>query len=126
MLIGVGTDIVEVERVSAVRQRHDGAFEEKVFTPEECALGLSRRKGADHFFAGRWAAKEAIVKALGCGFGPDCGWMDIEILNDDRGRPIVALSGVGGELAATLGIQHWHLSISHEKHYACAVAVAEG
>jgi len=125
MIIGLGTDIVEVSRVSEVRKRHDGAFERKVYTPAEREKGLDRKKGADHFFAGRWAAKEAIVKALGTGFGPECGWQDIEILNDDVGRPILTLTGAGRETAEKLGIKVWHLTISHEKHYASAVAVAE-
>ena len=126
MIIGLGTDIVEVSRVSEVRKRHDGAFERKVYTLAERAKGLEKKKGADHFFAGRWAAKEAIVKALGTGFGPECGWQDIEILNDDRGRPILTLSGQGAAYALSLGIKTWHITISHEKHYPSAVAIVEG
>jgi holo-[acyl-carrier protein] synthase len=126
MIIGTGTDIVEVARVSQALARHSGAFEAKVFTVAERLVAEGLRKSADQYFAGRWAAKEAIVKALGTGFGPECGWQDIEILNDDRGKPIVTLSGDGATHADTLGIRSWHLSISHEKHYACAMAIAEG
>ena len=77
------------------------------------------------FYAGRWAAKEAVAKALGTGFGPKCSWTDIDISNDSQGRPIVTLSGVTAETARELGIDTWHISISHDREYACANAIAE-
>lgn len=125
MIVGVGTDIVEVERVAHALERHAGAFEAKVFTVAERRIAERKRKGTEQYFAGRWAAKEAIAKVLGTGFGSECGWLDVEILNDERGRPIVTMSGNGAEYAERLGINTWHLSISHERNYACAVAVAE-
>ncbi len=124
MIYGIGTDIVEIERLRRVMERHPERFVVKVFTERERrrAAGMLR---PEIYYAGRWAAKEAIAKALGVGFGESCGWLDIDIANDALGKPCVRLSGRAGTYAAGRGIERWHVSISHEAHYAVAMAVAE-
>jgi len=77
------------------------------------------------YFAGRWAAKEAVSKALGTGIGKDCGWKDIVIRRDPLGKPIVEMQGAAKKTASTLGIKTIHVSISHEGRLACANVVAE-
>ena len=120
MIIGIGNDITECARIQAVLEKHGQAFLDHLLTAREQAAG-SRIE----YYAGRWAAKEAIAKALGCGIGGSCAFTDIEILNDEAGKPQATLSGAAQRTAAELHVGHIHLSISHEKHYAAAVAVLE-
>lgn len=124
MIIGIGTDIVEVFRIEAMIGEHGESFIEKIFTDQEKGESLKRQDPAQ-YFAGRWAAKEALSKALGCGFGAQCSWRDINIINAPNGRPEMTLEGNALETSNKLGINHIHLSISHEKHYACASVVVE-
>jgi holo-[acyl-carrier protein] synthase len=124
MIIGTGVDIVEIKRIQQMLDKHAAHFYEKILTPKEGALAEARRQPAG-FVAGRWAAKEAVVKALGVGFGKECGWLDVEILNDARGKPEVTLHGVGKATAESMGIQHLHVSISHEQTNAIAFVIAE-
>lgn len=112
---GLGSDIIEVERIEASIQRYGDRFLERLFTTAEQAYCNRFRDAARHY-AGRFAAKEAIAKALGTGFGDQLSWLDIEILNDEQGKPIPHLRE--GILKGTL-----ELSISHCKAYALAVAI---
>jgi len=125
MIIGIGTDIVETARIADTFGERGDAFSEKVYTDAERAEVAGRKVKAP-YYAGRWAAKEAVSKALGCGFGPRCAWKDIEILNDSDGKPIATLSGAAAETADKLA-PGWklHVSISHEKTHACATAILE-
>jgi holo-[acyl-carrier protein] synthase len=125
MILGLGTDIVEVGRIRAMLERHAEAFLERVYTETERRDGAGRDDPA-MFFASRWAAKEALSKALGCGIGRDCAWQDIAVRNDASGRPWLELGGAAAATAARLGASATHLSISHEKHYTCATVVLEG
>ncbi len=125
MIIGTGIDIVELDRIESSLARHGDRFVERVFTSREQELATSRRKTAAQFYAGRWAAKEAMAKALGCGFGEHCGWLDIEVVNDGPGKPHIELSGQAAATAERMGIEQLHVSISHEKTYACAFVIAE-
>jgi holo-[acyl-carrier protein] synthase len=124
MIFGIGTDIVEIGRLRAVLARHPETFAKRTFTPAERA-GASEVATPEQYFAGRWAAKEALSKALGVGFGLHCSWQDLEILNNAAGQPIVTASGPAAEFLKKQGIMHLHVSISHEKTYAVAMAVAE-
>ena len=124
MIIGIGTDIVEVIRMETMLNEHGDSFVEKIFTANE-KKESEKRKDPAQYFAGRWAAKEALSKALGCGFGAQCGWKDITILNEDNGKPELTLSGTALRTSQKLGVNSIHLSISHEKHYACASVVIE-
>ncbi len=125
MIIGVGIDIIEVERMRDSLERHGDRFLEHVFTPGEIA-GAPAGLGRPAYFAARWAAKEAAAKALGTGIGTGCGWQDIEIHKRPSGQPYLKLTGTGAATAATLAITSFHVSYSHERGNACAVVIAEG
>lgn len=126
MILGTGVDILDIGRLESVLERHGDAFKRKVFTPAEIAQGDERGRQMIPYFAGRWAAKEAVAKALGTGFGKDCGWLEITVLNHPSGRPTVELSGTAAATAERLGITALHLSISHETATAIAYVIAEG
>jgi holo-[acyl-carrier protein] synthase len=95
---------------------------ERVFTPRELAYCSRRRRSAEHL-AGRWAAKEAVLKSLGTGLGPRMEWTDIEVVNDLSGRPRVRLHGEVEALARSLGMQHIEISLSHTGGLTVAHAV---
>lgn len=124
-IIGLGTDIVEISRVKAVLEKFSGRFHERVYTEMELMLGESK-SGHIAYYAGRWAAKEAAAKALGCGIGENCAFTDIEILNDDHGRPVLTFSGAAAKYAQSLQVSEVKLSISHENHYAVATVIICG
>ena len=124
-IIGLGTDIVEVDRIRKVLSSFDDHFKERLCTPEELAAA-ERLKDQASYFAGRWAAKEAAAKALGCGIGEKCALTDIEIGNDPCGRPVMRFSGMAENTAAALGVTDIKVSISHEKHYAAATVILSG
>ena len=125
MIIGLGTDIVETARIEKLVERRGSAALERVFTPAEIAKSKTRGKAVSQFRAGRWAVKEAMAKALGCGMGEKCSWQEIEVMNLDTGAPSVTLSGTTKATADALGVKQIHVSISHEQHYASAVVVLE-
>ena len=124
MIVGIGIDVIEVKRMQRTLDRYGKLFQRHVFAPEEQAAAPSG-PAAPSYFAGRWAAKEAVSKALGTGIGRDCAWTDIRILRDAVGRPVVELAGSGAQTAARLGINRFHISITHTGGLACACAVAE-
>jgi holo-[acyl-carrier protein] synthase len=124
MVRGVGIDVVEVERIRQVLARHGARFLQRVMTAEELA-GAPPAPDKAPYFAGRWAAKEAISKALGTGIGASCLWTDMSIRNHPSGQPYLILSGAAARTAARLHIRTFHISISHLKDIACACAVAE-
>ncbi len=116
MTTGVGTDIIEVSRIRSSLARHSG-FRDRVLTPAEQEICFSGGDPAQRV-AGRFAAKEAVAKALGCSLG----WQDVEILPDERGCPAAFLRGKACEVA---GGRRILVSISHCRTYAVAVAVLE-
>ncbi|MEK6261441.1 MAG: holo-ACP synthase [Planctomycetota bacterium] len=122
MIVGLGTDIVEVERIARMMADHGDHFLERVFTPGEIAHCQGRKESAPHY-AGRWAAKEAVMKVLGTGFTTDVGWTDIEVVTQPSGQPVVVLHGTTREVADRLGIADVLVSISHTKNYATATAI---
>lgn len=122
-VFGIGTDIVECERIAAMIKKHDNLFIERVFTHREIDY-CSGRKAATQHFAGRWAAKEAILKALGTGWSKGVAWTDIEIRNEVGGQPSVHLGGGARELCEQKGITRILISISHCQNYATAYATA--
>lgn len=119
MIKGLGNDIIAVERIGQAIERNGQRFLDRIFTPKEQAYCQQHRESNRHF-AGRFAAKEAIVKALGIGFRGDVEFLTIEILNDDLGKPHAYLSP---KVAALLGEATLLISISHCKEYATAVAI---
>lgn len=118
-ILGIGTDIIEVERVRGVLTRHPENFPSKHFTPAEQSYCNGYREPAERY-AGRFAGKEAVAKALGTGFGEHLAFIDIEIHNSPEGKPYVQLSGNAKEHYGDLEIL---LSISHCKEYATATAI---
>jgi holo-[acyl-carrier protein] synthase len=124
-IIGHGIDIVAIRRVAGLIDRCAEDFLEAVFTPNECNEAGSPET-ATAFLAGRVAAKEAVVKALGTGFSGDIAWTDVEIFRQPTGAPNVHLSGGALTVAQSLGVTRWLVSISHDECYAVASAIALG
>jgi len=124
-VLGVGTDIVECLRIAQMIERHAELFINRVYTPYEIDYCQSRKQSTQHF-AGRWAAKEAVLKALGTGWRRGISWRDIDVRNDRGGRPVVAVHGGAREAMEQLGASEILLSISHCRSHATAYALAVG
>lgn len=124
-IIGHGIDLVETERIEQVWRRHPDRFLDRILTAAERAY-CERRKNPVPNIAGRWAAKEAILKVLGTGWRGEIAWTDMEILNDRAGRPHLTLGGHCRTLADEKGITRFELSITHTQHYAAASAIGIG
>jgi holo-[acyl-carrier protein] synthase len=122
MIFGIGTDMVRIERVAAVYERFGAHFVERLLLPEERAAFDGNRRPA-RFLAMRFAAKEAIVKALGTGFGHGVWIRDIGFMADAWGKPEVVFSARGRALADRLGAGDGHVSLSDEAGLVIAVAV---
>lgn len=122
MIIGLGTDIVEIERIRSMIDRHGDSFLKRCFTESEIAYAAKHRDAAVRY-AGRWAAKEAVVKVLGTGFVKGITFHDIQVLPMDSGQPRIELSGGAGDIASGMGIGSVLITISHAKLYATATAV---
>ena len=120
-ILRTGIDLVEIERLEQLDEAIRARFLERVFTPRELAeVGSSFAS-----LAGRFAVKEAVAKALGCGIGA-IGWQSVEVERGEQGEPRLVLHGKALELAQSLGIQEWSISISHDRSRATAVAVGLG
>lgn len=120
-MLRIGVDMVEVARIERGVARHGERFYKRFFTQQEvdfCEKNTSR-------LAGRFAVKEAVGKAFGTGIG-DVSWQDIEILNDERGRPFLKLTGAAHSLANEMGLVHWEISLSHTDTHAIGFVVATG
>jgi len=124
-VIGIGVDVAEVHRVADLVERHGRRFLERVYTPRELAYCLGRRRESEHL-AARFAAKEAVSKALGTGIGPRVHWRDIEVVREEIGRVHITLHGGAREVARELRITKIFVSLSHARAYAAANAVAIG
>ncbi|MDR2116180.1 MAG: holo-ACP synthase [Planctomycetaceae bacterium] len=122
-VIGIGTDIIECERIERMVQRHGSHFVDRVFTEREVQY-CTDRKSSDQHFAGRWAAKEAVLKALGTGWISGIAWTDVEVINESGGVPRVYLHGGAAQIAGEKQISEIQISISHCKSHAVAFAVA--
>ena len=124
-IVGIGTDIIECGRIGQMLVRHGEHFTNHVFTKEEFQY-CSCRKIAEQHFAGRWAAKEAVLKALGTGWAAGITWTDVEVVIQTSGKPTIRLHQKAAQKAVELGITDVLISISHCKTYATATAVAVG
>lgn len=124
-IVGVGTDIIEVVRIGQMIERHGEVFLNRVYTDEEIRYCQKRKDYTQHY-AGRWAAKEAVMKTLGTGFSRGVGWRDIEICSNRSGRPSIVLRGAAREIAEQAGICDILISISHCRSFATATAIAVG
>lgn len=123
--IAHGIDIVECGRLEDTIGRHGEHFLRRVFTVGELAYCRGRKREIEHL-AGRFAAKEAVFKVLGTGWVSGISWQDVEVCNDEAGRPHVNLSGRCKELAGTLGLTGILISISHSGSIAIASAIGVG
>lgn len=121
MKLATGVDLIEIARIEEVIARHGKHYLERIFTPAELAQVGKRTES----LAGRFAAKEAVTKALGCGIG-EVTWKDIEILGDDQNAPVLALHGAAQNKARELGLTTWSVSISHSRSHSVAFVVALG
>ncbi len=119
MTRGIGTDIIEIDRVRKSIERHGQHFLNRLFSQREQDYCYKFKDPVPHF-AGRFAAKEAIVKALGTGFGAQMSWLDIEVIQDEHGKPIVHLTQEALKVSAEKAIL---VSISHCEAYATATAL---
>ena len=124
-IIGIGTDITECLRIARMIERHGELFINRVYTPAEIKYCQSRKQATQHY-TGRWAAKEAILKALGTGWRKGISWRDIEIRNEPGGKPMVAVRGGAKDVVEQLGITEIHVTISHCRSHATAFAIAVG
>ena len=125
MILGIGTDIIEVRRIAASFEKFGERFVNRILLPDEIAYCMAHKNPAP-FIAVRFAAKEAISKAFGTGIGAQLGWQDIEIRRKESGEPFVVLHGKGKKLFAARGARQLHISLTHTENYAAATAILEG
>jgi holo-[acyl-carrier protein] synthase len=124
MVLGLGTDLIEIERIEASVERFGERFLERVFTAGEIAYCMRKRQSAESF-AARFAAKEAGAKALGTGISRGVSWKEIEVRREMGQRPTLHFNGRAGELAKAMGVRRVQLTLSHSRTVAIAVAVVE-
>lgn len=125
MVLGLGTDLIEVNRIEKSLERFGDQFLARVYTPGEIAYCQARRKTAAESFAARFAAKEAGAKALGTGISRGVGWQEFEVERRPGHAPTLLLHGRAAEIAGNLGIRRLSLSLTHTRGLAMAVVVAE-
>jgi holo-[acyl-carrier protein] synthase len=122
-IVGIGTDIVECLRIGRMIEQHGELFLARVYTEREIRYCQGRKHATEHF-AGRWAAKEAILKCLGTGWRRGLNWTDMEVRNDANGKPRVLMCGAAKDQAQALRISDILITISHCRAYATAYAIA--
>jgi holo-[acyl-carrier protein] synthase len=121
-IIGIGYDIVEVPRIESVLDRWGEKFEKRVFTTQELAYCQSKKNRSQRL-ATRFAAKEAVFKALGTGWQRGVGWTDIEVTNDGLGKPSITLRGRTEKLSRQLGVQNIFVSMTNTENYGAAQVI---
>lgn len=121
MKLATGVDLIEIARIEEVVTRHGKHYLERIYTPAELEQCGKRAES----LAGRFAAKEAVAKALGSGIG-DVTWKEIEVLGDEQNAPVLTLHGAAGARAKELGLTSWSVSISHSQSHSVALVVAIG
>jgi holo-[acyl-carrier protein] synthase len=124
-ILGIGTDIVECPRIGRMIEVHGELFLRRVYTEREILYCQARKHALEHF-AGRWAAKEAILKAIGTGWSKGIAWTDLEVRNGASGQPTVCVRGGAKDAALARGIGDILISISHCRTYATSYALAVG
>ena len=125
MILEIGVDLVEVERIKDISLKCGDKFEKRVFTPREIAY-CNSKKSRYQSLASRFAAKEAVFKALGTGWRFGLRWQDVEVVNDLLGKPNIILSGEAQQRAELMGAKKVMVSLSHTKKYAVAYVVLIG
>ena len=124
MIVGIGTDMIEIERIERSVARYGDSFLQRLFTPGEIAY-CGRKKNAAESFAARFAAKEAGAKALGTGISRGVAWRELEVTRAPGQRPELHLHGRAREMAEKLGVRHISLSLTHTRAMSMAVVIAE-
>jgi holo-[acyl-carrier protein] synthase len=124
MIVGLGADIAEVDRIAAAIERRGRAFLERIFTSAEIAYCEKHRNRAERF-AGRFAVKEAAMKALGTGWARGVRWVDIEVVREPSGKPTLKLSGAARAIAGQLGVKNIAITITHDGNTALAQVIFE-
>jgi holo-[acyl-carrier protein] synthase len=124
LIVGLGVDIAEVQRVRAAIDRRGQTFLRRVFTPAEIAYCEKHRNKYERY-AGRFAAKEAAMKALGTGWRRGVRWQDIEVVREPSGKPSLALRGIAGQIAKRLGVKNISMTITHTTEQALAQVIFE-
>jgi holo-[acyl-carrier protein] synthase len=124
VIVGIGIDVAEVKRIRAVIESQGERFLRRVFTPDEVAY-CEQFKNKYERYAGRFAAKEAGMKALGTGWSRGVRWVDVEVVRHHGGRPILELKGQARKIADRLGVKHVALSITHTVEQAIAQVIFE-
>jgi holo-[acyl-carrier protein] synthase len=124
LIVGLGLDIAEVDRIEEAIARHGAPFLERLFTPAEASY-CERHKNRYERYAARFAAKEAAMKALGTGWSRGVRWRDIEVAREPGGKPTLHLAGVARQIADQLGVKHISLTITHSGNLALAQVIFE-
>ena len=125
MILGVGLDVVETERIARALALHGRRFEERVYTAAELAECAERADRAQAL-AGRFAAKEALLKALGTGSAHGISFQQVEVVRADGGSPTMSVTGSAAAEARRRGVRQIHVSLSHQPGLAAAVVILEG
>lgn len=124
MIVGLGLDVAEIDRIEAAITRHGAPFLERVFTPREVAY-CERHRHRFERYAARFAVKEAAMKALGTGWTQGVAWRDIEVVREPSGKPTLQLSGVARKVADRLGVNTISVTITHSGNLALAQVIFE-
>ena len=124
MVLGTGIDIIEVDRIRSSFEKFGERFVNRILRPAEIAYCL-RHRDPGPFLAARFAAKEAISKSFGTGIGAQLGWQDMEVGRKESGEPFVILHDAGTRLLSERRARIVHLTLSHTRHYAAAMAILE-
>jgi holo-[acyl-carrier protein] synthase len=124
MILGIGTDLAEVERIRESIARFGDRFLNRIYTERERAYASSKANAAERF-AARFAAKEAGMKAIGTGWRHGVTWKDFEVANEPSGRPTLRLSGVASQIAERMGVKRISVSLTHTSQTAFAVVILE-
>ncbi len=124
MILGIGVDIVEIARLGLALERQADRFIRRVFTPGEQEYCRAHRDPVPHY-AARFAAKEALFKALGTGWARGVSWLDVDVRRDGQGAPSISLQGEADRISRSLGATRVHLSLSHSRDSAVAIVILE-
>ncbi len=125
MIVGIGTDLIEVDRIRKSVERYGDRFLHRVYTEKETAYAMSKQNFAERL-AGRFAVKEAGMKAIGTGWRRGVTWKDFEVVNEPSGRPTLRLTGAAATIADALAVRRVSVSITHTATMAMAVVILEG
>ncbi|MFI5173518.1 MAG: holo-ACP synthase [Terriglobia bacterium] len=126
MTIGIGIDLIELDRIRASLKRHGDRFKRRLFTEQEIKYCDAKRSNAFRHYAARFSAKEAVMKALGLGWQKGTSWKEIEVFRTQDGQPQIRLTGSTARIALKLKSKRVLLSLTHSEHYAAAFVVIEG